>query len=117
MLELLVQKPLKFFVGASTILLLMTSSEAYNSIYTYDLIDIVETHLDDAIDQERLTLKWYYLTASNHPLHIRKDGVGLYAKELLSKKHRPGMTTLSKCIVCEIHLDRKNTFCCITQKF
>ena len=31
--------------------------EAYNSIYNYDLIAIVETHLDSSIDEGRLALK------------------------------------------------------------
>ena len=28
--------------------------EAYNSIFTYDLIGIVETHLDNTVDKNRL---------------------------------------------------------------
>ena len=84
--------------------------EAYNSIYKYDLLGIVETHLNNSIDHERLALKGYDLIACNHPSNIKRSGVALYVKESLSKKHRPDMTTLSECIVCEIYLDRKNYF-------
>ena len=88
----------------------VTLIEAYNSLYNYDLLGIVETHLDDTIDQERLALKGYNLITCNHPLNIKRGGVGLYIKESLSNKRRPDMTTLSECIVCELHLDRKKYF-------
>ena len=84
--------------------------EAYNSIIKYDLLGIVETHLDNSIDQERLALKGYDLIACKHPSNIKRGGVGLYIKESLSKKYRPDMTTLSEYIVCEIYLDRKKYF-------
>ena len=52
--------------------------EAYNSIFTYDLLGIVETHLDNSIDKERFALKGYDLTACNHPSNIKRGRVGLY---------------------------------------
>ena len=63
--------------------------EAYKSICKYDLLGIVETHLDNCIDQKRLAVKGYDLIACNHPSNIKRDGVGLCIKESLSKKHRP----------------------------
>ena len=33
--------------------------EAYNSVYNYDLIGIVETHLDSTVDESKLDLTGY----------------------------------------------------------
>ena len=33
--------------------------EAYNSVYNYDLIGVVETHLDNTVDKDRLALDGY----------------------------------------------------------
>ena len=41
--------------------------EAYNSVYNYDLIGIVETHLDTTINEDRLALDGYTFFKSNHP--------------------------------------------------
>ena len=96
--------------------ILVTLRDAYHSIHKYDLLGIVETHLNNNIDQERLVLKGFDLIACNHASNIKKSGVRLYVKESLSKTHRPDMTTLSECIVCEIVQIEKNIFCCIVQK-
>ncbi len=39
--------------------------EAYNSIYNYDLIGIVETHLDSTVDDVKLALNGYTFIKSN----------------------------------------------------
>ena len=88
----------------------MALVEAYNSIFKYELLGIVETHLDNSIDQERVALKGYDVIACNHQSNIKRAGVGLYIKESLSRKYRPDMTTLSECIVCEMYLDRKKYY-------
>ena len=41
--------------------------EAYNSVYNYDLIGMVETHLDSTIDEGRLALDGYTFVISDHP--------------------------------------------------
>ena len=84
--------------------------EAYNSIHNYDLIGIVETHLDDSISQERLALKGYEFITCNHQLNIKRGGVGLYIKDSLPKKLRPETATLPESIACELHIDRKKYF-------
>ena len=84
--------------------------EAYNSIYNYDLIGIVETHLDDTVNQERLAMKGYEFIKFNHPSNIKRGGVGLYIKDTLPKKERPDIAILPECIVCELHFDRKKYF-------
>ena len=85
--------------------------EAYNSICKHDLIGVVETHLDDTIDEERLILKGYAssIETNNHPSN-KRVGVGLYIKETLPKTNRTDIVTLPECVVCELHLDRKKYF-------
>ena len=51
--------------------------EAYNSICNHDLMGVVETHLDDTIDEERLILKGYDLITNSHPSNTKRGGVGL----------------------------------------
>ncbi len=83
--------------------------EAYNSLYNHDIMGIVETHLDDTVDDERLALKGYEFIMNNHPLNKKRGGVGLYIRNSLPKKNRADLVTLPECIVCEIHLDKKST--------
>ena len=84
--------------------------EAYNSVYNYDLIGIVETHLDSTIDEERLALDGYSFHKENHPQNVKRGGVGLYVKDSLPSKNRPDLVTLPECVVCEIKLKRKKYF-------
>ena len=66
--------------------------EAYNAVYNYDLIGIVETHLDSTVDVSRLNLTGYSFFKSNHPNNVKRGGVGLYVKDSLPAKKptRPG---------------------------
>ena len=84
--------------------------EAYNSIYNYDLIGIVETHLDSNVEEERLALNGYSFIKDNHPQNVRRGGVGLYIRDSLASKRRSDLVTLPECIVYEIQLNRKKYF-------
>ena len=84
--------------------------EAYNLVYNYDLIGIVETHLDSTIDEERLALDGYSFHKENHPQNVKRGGVRLYVKDSLPSKNRPDLVTLPECVVCEIQLKRKKYF-------
>ena len=84
--------------------------EAYNSVYNYDLIGIVETHLDTTINEDRLAIDGYTFHKSNHPLNVKRGGVGLYVKDSLASKNRPDLVTLPECVVSEIQIDRKKYF-------
>ena len=90
--------------------------EAYNSLYKYDLIGIVETHLDNTVDEGNLSLRGYNLTKSNHPGNLKKGGVGLYVKESFPAKNRADLVTLPECIVSEIQLDGKKYFFAVLYK-
>ena len=56
-------------------------TEAYNSVYNYDLLAIVETHLDNNIDEAKIALPGYIFVKSNHPSNTKRWGVGLYIKK------------------------------------
>ena len=49
----------------------------------YDLIGIVEKHLDNTVDESRLSLDGYSLHKSNHPQNVKRGRVGLYVKDSL----------------------------------
>ena len=49
--------------------------EAYNSQYKHDLIGIVETHLDNTVNEGNLSLRGYNLTKSNHPGNLKKKAL------------------------------------------
>jgi len=68
--------------------------EAYNSIYKYDLISVVETHLDDSDDESRLQLDGYSFIKSNHPLNVKRGGVALYVKDSIPMNQRYDLSTL-----------------------
>ena len=64
----------------------MSLIEAYNSIHNYDLIGIVETHLDDSISQERLALKGYEFITCNHQLNIKRGWSWFVYQRFASKE-------------------------------
>ena len=84
--------------------------EAYNSVYSYDLIGVVETHLDNTVEEERLALDGYTFIKNNHPQNVKRGGVGLYIKDSLPSVNRPDLVTLPECIVYEIQLNKKKYF-------
>ena len=84
--------------------------EAYNSVCNYDLMGIVETHLDSTVDEDRLALDGYTFHKENHPQDVKRGGVGLYVKDSLPSKNRPDLVTFPECIVCEVQLNKKKYF-------
>ena len=79
-------------------------------MYKNDLIGILETHLDNTVDDGRLTLDGYTFFKSNHPQNIKRGGVGLYVKDSLPSQNHSDLATLPECVVCEIQLNRKKYF-------
>ena len=84
--------------------------KAYNTVYNYDLIGVVETHLDNTVDESKLAIDGYSFYKSNHPQHGKRVGVGLYVKEPLPAKKRNDPETLPECIVYEMQFKRKKYF-------
>ena len=54
--------------------------EAYNSVYDYDLIVIVGTHVYSAVDEEKLNLNGYTFIKSDHPLDMKEVVLGYTSK-------------------------------------
>ena len=44
--------------------------EAYNSVYNYDFIGMVDTHLDSTVDKDRLSLDGYTFINDNYPQNM-----------------------------------------------
>ena len=84
--------------------------EAYSSVYNYDLISVVETHLDSNVVEDRMTLDGYSFIKNNHPQNVKRRGTGLYYKDSLPLKNRSDLVTLSECVVCEIQINKKKYF-------
>ena len=84
--------------------------EAYNSVFSYDLIGIVETHIDSTVDEDKLALGGYRFIKNNHPQDIKRGCVGLYVKESLPSKDCFDLVTLPECVVSEIQMNRKKYF-------
>ena len=66
----------------------------YNSMYKYDLLGIVETYLDSTIDENRLAINGYTFVKANHPLNVKRGGVGLYIKDFLASQNRSDLALL-----------------------
>ena len=62
--------------------------EAYNSVYNYDLIGIVGTHLDSNADEERLALNGCLFIKGNHSQNVKRGCVRLYIIDSLASKRR-----------------------------
>ena len=60
--------------------------EAYNVEHKLDMVCLSETFLDSFIpgNDERLNMKGYKLIRADNPSDIKKDGVGIYYKELFA---------------------------------
>ena len=52
--------------------------EAHNSIFSYDLISICETSLNDAVELPESLLNDYTFVPASNPLKTRNGGVGLF---------------------------------------
>ena len=83
--------------------------KAYNSVFNYDLIDIVETHIDSTVDDDKLVLEGHRFVKNNHPLDVKRRCWPLCNKSLPSKD-RFDLVTLPECVVSEIQMHRKNVF-------
>ena len=79
-------------------------------MYNYDLIGILETHLDSTIDEGRLALDGYTFVKSNHPQNVKRGGAGLCMKDPLPSRDRTDLVAFPECIVREVQVDRKKYF-------
>ena len=64
--------------------------EAYNSVFNYDLIGIVETHLENTVDKDRLKFDGYSFITANHPQNGKERVLGFSSKTNFRRK--PALT-------------------------
>ena len=78
--------------------------EAYNTLYSYDLICISETFLDSSHsdDDQILNLQGYNLIRADHPDNTKRGGVCIYYKEHLPLKVRNDISPLKECVVVDL---------------
>ena len=84
--------------------------EAYNSVYNYDVIGIVENHHDSTDDEERLSLDSYTFIKEGHLQNVERGGVGLYIKVSLASKNLSVIVIHPECVVFEIQFNKKKYF-------
>ena len=65
---------------------LLTSLEAYNSVFKYDFVCVSETYLDSTIssDNNNVNISGYNLIRADHPSNSKRGGVCIYYKESLA---------------------------------
>ena len=87
-------------------------TEAYNSVYNYDIIALSETYLDSSIPNESISLTGFSkdINRSDHPTDVKRGGVCLYFKDSLAIKQRKDLQTLDECIISELTIGRKKVF-------
>ena len=91
--------------------------DAYNTVNKYDIIALVETHLDSTIDlpenfcqTSKLHIEGYSFIRRDHPANTKRGGVSLFCKDSLAIIERNDLELLSECLVCELMIDRKKLF-------
>ena len=72
--------------------------EAYNTVYNYDLIGVVETHHDSTVGESKLDIDRYSFYKSTHPENGKRGGVGFYVKESLPAREGNDLETLPECL-------------------
>lgn len=85
---------------------------AFISLHKFDIFCVAETFLDSSVsdDDPRLALDGYSLIRSDHPADTKRGGVCIFYKSCLSLVHKPELSNLNECIVCEIHSGIKRVF-------
>ena len=88
-------------------------TEAYNSVFNYDLIAISDTRLDRSISNEDIQIKGFscVILRSDHPSDTRNPGgVCLYCKENIPIKCRNDLEIHVETVVAETSLRREKVF-------
>ena len=83
--------------------------EAHNTIFSYDLISICETSLNDSIVLPETLLNDYTFVPANNPANVRHGGVGLFFKNSLPVIVRNDLS-FDESIVIELKFGCKKIF-------
>ena len=79
-------------------------------MYNKGLTGIVEAHLDDTVDEDRLALDGYSLYKANNPQNAKSGDVGLYVNDSFPCEQRLNLVTLPECVMSEIQFSKKKYF-------
>ena len=87
-------------------------TEAYNSIFHYDIIASSETIINNSVRDEDIYNEGFSkeVFRSDHPGGDKKYGVCIYFKETLPIKPRKDLESMQETVVTEITLRRKKIF-------
>ena len=82
------------------------------NVHQLDIFCLTETFLDSLISWKdpRLAIEAYKLFRCDRPSNLWRGGACLYYKDHLPLAIRPNLTTLDKCLVCEIQNGSKRFF-------
>ena len=85
---------------------------AFLTVKKFDIFCVSESFLDSSIsdDDPRLAIQGYTLLRKDFPADSRRGGVCLYYNNHLPLVHRPDLTTLDECIICELRSGSRRTF-------
>ena len=83
--------------------------EAHNSIFSYDIISICETNLNDSTEIPDPLISDYSFISANNSQNSSHGGVGLFYKSSLPIINRTDLS-FEECIVTELKLKGKKYF-------
>ena len=83
--------------------------EAHNSFYNYDLIALSETYLDSSITNETISLTGFSkeIFRCDHPDGMKRGGICLFFKDILTIKQRNDLQVMDDCIISKITIGRE----------
>ena len=84
----------------------LTQLKPYISKYKHDLICLSETYLDSSIPDSLLEIDGYNLIRSDHPNDIKRGGVCIYFKEILSVRVI-NISYLKEALLLEMNYNNK----------
>ena len=86
----------------------LSSLQAYNSVYKYDVICLSETYLDNSVLSDKSDKLGRKLVRADYPGNVKRGGVNIYFKESLSIRFLDVLSNLDEWLLCELsYKDKK----------
>ena len=85
--------------------------QAFNLVHKFDILCILETHLDSSVskDDNGLSIQGYSLIRADHPSNTKRGGVCIYYNDKISVKQM-GNISLPECLACEIVIGKRKEY-------
>ena len=85
--------------------------QAFNLVYKFDILCILETHLDSSIskDDNALSIKGYSIIRADHPCNTKRGGVCIYYNDKISVRQMNNKG-LPECLACDIVTGKKKGY-------